>query len=96
MRGQASRSESRVVCLQETLDLPAAAPLAATLTRFRGQDLVIDASRVQYLGAQCLQVLLSAAISWNSDGIPLRVTNRATAFTRSLELAGIETTKFAE
>jgi chemotaxis protein CheX len=51
---------------------------------------------VQYLGAQCLQVLLSAASSWCADGVSLRIVNRATAFVRGLELAGIAPTTFAE
>ncbi len=82
--------------LAGVLNLPAAAPLAKTLTERRGADVVIDASQVQHLGAQCLQVLLSAASTWSAEGASLRIINRSAGFITGLELMGIPATTFAE
>jgi len=54
--------------LPAVLDLRAAGPLAKSLLTRRGAELAIDASRVQRVGAQCLQVLLAAASTWQTDG----------------------------
>ena len=59
--------------LPDILDLKAAAPLKAELMARRGRDLVLDASGVQRLGGLCLQVLLSAARTWDVDGVNLRL-----------------------
>jgi chemotaxis protein CheX len=57
---------------------------------------VIDASQVQYLGAQCLQVLLSAASTWRTERASLRIADRSPGFARGLELLGIPATTFPE
>ena len=53
-----------LVELPEVLDLKAATPLAVEFLAFRGKPLQFDGARVQRLGGQCLQVLLSAAKTW--------------------------------
>jgi len=78
-----------VVELQEFLDLKAAAPLAAELLARRGEELGIDASRVRRLGGQCLQVLLSAAMTWRADEVPLAFVNPSPDFIEGLERLGI-------
>ncbi len=69
------------VVLAPVLDLPAAGPLAAALLERRGAPLVIDASAVERLGGQCLQVLLAAHATWHCDGKAFRINPAATAFT---------------
>jgi chemotaxis protein CheX len=82
--------------LAEVLSLMAAAPLAKSLAQVRGSDVLIDASQVQHLGAQCLQVLLSAASTWSAEGALLRVVNRSAGFAAGLELMGVPAATFAE
>jgi chemotaxis protein CheX len=82
--------------LPETLNLSAAAPLARALLEQRGRDVVIDASQVQHLGAQCLQVLLSAASTWRAEKASLRIADRSAGFARGLEVFGIPATTFPE
>ncbi len=60
-----TRSQSQLE-LPALLDLNAAGPLAEALHRRVGEDLVLDGSNVQRLGASCLQVLLAAARAWAS------------------------------
>lgn len=82
--------------LPRTLDLRAAAPLAADFGRFRGRPLVIDASEVDKVGAQCVQVLVSAQQTWARDGVALTLSNPSSAFTGALEILGIPTRKIGE
>ena len=79
-----------VLCLPISLDLPAARPLAAALLERRGQSITIDASAVGQVGAQCLQVLLSAKQTWQADGVSLSIVNCAARMIEDLKLIGIE------
>jgi chemotaxis protein CheX len=82
--------------LPETLDLVAARPLAQMLIERRGADIVIDASSVQRVGAQCVQVLLSAASTWTADGHSLAIVNRSPGLVDGLQLLGIAGDAFIE
>ncbi|MGD0642020.1 MAG: STAS domain-containing protein [Roseiarcus sp.] len=78
--------------LPECLDLPAAKPLAEALLERRGKPIVLDASSVHQLGAQCVQVLLSARRTWDADGVPLSIVNCAPRMVEDLQLLGIDST----
>ena len=75
--------------LPAVLDLKAAAPLAERLRALRGAALSLDAGRVEWLGGQCLQVLLSAALSWRADGAALTLSGPSPAFCDGLRLLGV-------
>ena len=79
-----------VLCLPSALDLPAARPLAAALLERRGKPITIDASAVGQVGAQCIQVLLSAKRTWHADGVSLSIVNCAARMIEDLKLVGIE------
>ena len=81
-------STAQPLVLADSLDLTAAAPLAAELLAARGSPATLDASGVQRLGAQCLQVLLAARALWSSDGLPWRVVNASPEFTDATALMG--------
>ena len=55
------------IVLPEVLDLKAAQSLATRLLAARGKNVTLDASGVTHLGAQCLQILFSAAATWRAD-----------------------------
>lgn len=86
----------RVFELPEVLDLKAAAPLVNELLAHRGEELSIDASRVRRLGGQCLQVLLSAAMTWKVDEIPLAFINPSPDFVEGLRRLGIAPADFID
>lgn len=86
---KAPATAARRLELSSTLDLRAATPLAASLLALRGEDLNLDASAVQRLGGQCLQILLSAKATWESDGAALRVVDPSPDFVEGLQLLGI-------
>ena len=81
-----------VLRLPILLDLPAARPLAAALLERRGKPLAIDASAVGQVGAQCVQVLLSAKRTWEADGVSLSIVNCTTRMIEDLKLIGIDRT----
>ncbi|HQT84089.1 MAG: hypothetical protein B7Z58_08830 [Acidiphilium sp. 37-64-53] len=80
--------------LEPLLDIKAAAPLYAVLHGQRGHDLVIDASGVERLGGQCLQVLLAARASWAADQHEFLVEGFSPGVIATLELMGIEPAAF--
>ncbi|BCH23191.1 hypothetical protein MesoLjLb_29760 [Mesorhizobium sp. L-8-3] len=77
------------MALPPLLDITAAGPLASEILGHRGKDLAVNAAQVQRMGAQCLQVLLSAAATWSQDGMEFEVTEASPEFTEALETAGL-------
>ena len=80
--------------LPSELDIKAAAPLAAEFIAARGADLSLNASQVERIGAQCIQVLLSAAATWNADGMELTLEEPSPAFSDAVRIAGLELCQF--
>jgi chemotaxis protein CheX len=88
--GFASSARSvSVLDLPEVLDLKAAAPLASAFLERRGAEILVDASRVEKLGGQCLQVLLSAALTWKADETPFGIVDASSNFLDGLAVLGV-------
>jgi chemotaxis protein CheX len=85
-----SQTEPRHLQLAENLDLTAVSPLHENLLSMRGSDIVIDASAVERVGGQCVQLLLSAHKSWVEDKASFEIENASENFTSALALLGIE------
>jgi chemotaxis protein CheX len=81
-------SEPTTLELPVLMGLTAAAPLAARLVSLQGSPVVLDASRVERLGGLCLQVLLSASITWATANTPLRIHNPSPGFQDAWNLLG--------
>jgi chemotaxis protein CheX len=88
MANTAARFE-RTLQLPEVLDVNAAGPLVGELLSYRGNDLLADASRVQRIGGQAIQVLMSARMTWGQDGMKFKVVNPSPAFKDVVEVLGI-------
>ena len=86
----------RTVQLPPVMDLNAAAPLAGDLLTYRGNDLLADASQVERIGGQGVQVLLSALATWREDGSKFKVVNPSPAFKEAIELLGINEPELLE
>ncbi|MBY6240578.1 STAS domain-containing protein [Methylosinus sp. Sm6] len=82
--------------LAEILDIRAASPLAGELLNARGGHVTVDASNVQKLGAQCVQVLLSARSTWAADGYSLVVADASEPFLAALATLGIQISDISE
>jgi chemotaxis protein CheX len=88
MESSEPSSTAAVLRLNQVLDLNAAAPLANEFVTLLGRDVEVDASGVERLGAQCLQVLLSARATWGSDGSAFALVAPSSEFTATLALLG--------
>lgn len=84
----AAKPAPAVLRLNQVLDLNAASPLAAEFLALRGGAVEVDASAVERLGAQCLQVLLSARRTWGADGAAFAVVSASDEFTSTAALLG--------
>lgn len=81
------------ITLAPVLDVRAAKPLHARLLALRGDTIIVDASDVERIGAQCAAILLSAARSWDADGQEFSLVNPSDAFHKGMELLGIALTE---
>jgi chemotaxis protein CheX len=75
--------------LPATMDLPAAAHLRDAVSAAKGKDLVLDASGVERLGANCAQVLRALALAWRADGAALILERPSPTFLDDLALLGL-------
>ena len=87
-------ANAKTYMLSEVLDIKAALPLAEGLLAQRGSELMIDASRVERIGAQSLQILLSAMSTWHADGVSIEFIEPSAPFIHGLELFGIDPESF--
>ena len=84
-----SPPDEHSLVLDGNLDLTAASELARSLLASRGFDLTIDATSVRHLGAQCGQVLVSAAKTWQADQREFRFAEASAEFHEGLRLLGL-------
>lgn len=75
--------------LVSVLDLNEASVLHGQLTNMRGNDVTIDASGVERLGVQCVQVLMAAASAWEQDKKAFVFEAVSDAFAKTMQLIGI-------
>ncbi len=87
-------TSSRTIVLPEVLDIKAAISPAEGFLSMRGAEIVIDASRVERLGGQSLQILLSAVTTWHTEGLAIEFLHPSESFVEGLELFGIEPQAF--
>jgi chemotaxis protein CheX len=78
------------ITLDPVLDLKATTPLAESFLACRGTDLAVDAGQVERLGAQSLQVILSAITTWQADGHTIEFKQPSDAFVDGLHLFGFD------
>jgi len=77
------------VVLPARLDLPAAAPLVRAILEHEGRDLVLEAGAVTHLGTPGLQVLLSAARTWQESGAALSLEGASERVAEQIGLFGL-------
>jgi chemotaxis protein CheX len=84
-----SSEAQRQVELPENLDMSATVKLVELISAERGAALVVNASAVGRIGAQCLQILLSAKKTWASEDVSFRVVEPSRALLECLAVVGI-------
>ena len=75
--------------LPERFDSAAAASVLDGFKRHRGGALTVDASAVRRVGAQGLQILLSATRTWQADGHVLEIANASAELIDAAQLLGL-------
>ncbi|NML74910.1 STAS domain-containing protein [Rhizobium sp. S-51] len=85
----AKKSEQKSLKLPAVLDLNEASNLKANLMSLRGGSVAIDASGVERVGAQCVQILMAGAKAWETDKKPFSFVKASDAFLKTLQLIGV-------
>ncbi|NNE89895.1 MAG: STAS domain-containing protein [Silicimonas sp.] len=75
--------------LDAKLDTSGANELRSELVAAHGEDLIIDASQVEFLGALCTELLLSARHLWQQQKTRLTIENASNALIDNLERMGL-------
>jgi anti-anti-sigma regulatory factor len=88
-KAAAAAFKTATLTLPENLDSAAAADVRDMFVARRGNALVVDASQVRRAGTQSLQVLISAARTWEADGKSYRVTDASTELLDTIALIGL-------
>lgn len=84
------------VTLPARLDSAAAVQLNQTLRERVGADIVLDAGRVELLGARAMQTLLVASASWRAAGLAFSVINLPPGVRTQLSDLGLPDTRLFE
>jgi chemotaxis protein CheX len=83
------KTSAKKLNLEKVLDLNEASALHTKLMALRGSNLTIDASSVERVGALCVQVLMSAAKSWEEDKHSFSFSKVSDAMTKTMQLIGV-------
>jgi chemotaxis protein CheX len=77
------------VVLESKLDLAASSGLLTTLRSREEDEVILDMSQVKHLGSLCLQVLLSAGISFRAQGRSISFINVSDRVVDQLRVMGM-------
>lgn len=86
----ASMAEAGNFRLAAVLDLTQASVLHRKLMAMRGRDIVIDASGVDRIGVQCVQVLMAGSCAWRRDNKRFSIENASDAYRKTMQLIGVD------
>lgn len=75
--------------LPSSMDLVAAPILLENILEKKGYDIELDASNVQHLGGQCLQILLAAKATWEDSNHMFEIKNPSEEFVEYLKIMGL-------
>ena len=82
--------------LPPRLDHQGARQLHALLVGARGTEVRLDASKVTFVGALALQVLLAALARWRADGLRLSCDQISPAFADDIARLGADPSELHE
>lgn len=85
----AAKKGEKNLSLAAVLDLNEASALRGKLVSMRGSNLKIDASGVERMGTLCVQVLMSAAKTWDEDKLSFTFSKVSDAFQKTMQLIGV-------
>lgn len=80
---------AKKLSLEKVLDLNEASALHGKLMALRGSDVAVDASSVERAGALCVQVLMSAAKTWEEEKHSFTFAKISDALAKTMQLIGV-------
>jgi chemotaxis protein CheX len=83
------KSAAKKLNLEKVLDLNEASALHGKLMALRGSDVAVDASSVERAGALCVQVLMSAAKTWEEEKHSFTISKISDALAKTMQLIGV-------
>jgi chemotaxis protein CheX len=85
----------KVYSLPAVMDSTFARKLHADILTMRGAPVNVDAGSVERVSTLCLQVLLSAARTWQAEGLGFSVDQPSDSMKGAFKLLGMENEYFA-
>ncbi|MBO9097248.1 MULTISPECIES: STAS domain-containing protein [Rhizobium] len=85
----AAKKADKKISLVAVLDLNEASTLRSKLMGLRGNNVVVDASGVERVGALCVQVIMAAAKTWEEDKLSFTFSKVSDAFQKTMQLIGV-------
>lgn len=76
--------------LPDRLDSSAAPGLVAALLDRSGKPLVLDADRVEVIGALALEVIIAGGRQWEADGHSLTIRKPSARFVAACQVLGLD------
>lgn len=80
---------AKKLSLEKVLDLNEATALHGKLMALKGSNVSIDASSVERVGALCVQVLMSAAKTWEEEQNSFTFSKMSDALAKTMQLIGV-------
>lgn len=90
-----SAATQNELVLPERFDSSTAASVLAGFKSHRGNTLIVDASAVRRVGAQSIQILVSASRTWRTDGNVLSVQNPSAELIEAACLLGLPSSELS-
>lgn len=87
--GEPESVATDALVLPEALDSLSAGGIKELLLARRGSPIVVDAGQVRRTGMQVMQILISAAQTWQADGQSYVVKNPTQEFLDTIALVGL-------
>ncbi len=84
------------VALAPKLDTAAAAELRNSLVDAQGDDIVLDGSAVEMIGALCIETLMSVAAIWSASGRSVTIEAASPQMIDDLSRLGLSTETLLE
>ncbi|AVL52016.1 STAS domain-containing protein [Roseobacter denitrificans] len=80
---------SEPIVLGPKLDLAAASGLTATLRDCKDKEVVLDLTEVKHFGALCMQAMISAAVTAQSEDRKITITNASDRVLDQMRVMGM-------
>jgi chemotaxis protein CheX len=86
---KAKAGATKKLSLEKVLDLNEASALHGKLMALRGSNVAVDGSVVEKAGALSIQVLMSAAKTWEEDKLSFTFSKMSDALSKTMQLIGV-------